>query len=199
MGQATDSLSLLGWLTKLRRITAEAKVPYAADYVEDFLESTENDKIAIGVHHHTVRDGLKMALEARGIYPLTYSGQDTPFAKDRILQRFEKEDNQRVLIISELAGGFGINLQFCANTLILERQWNYADEEQFVSRFHRNGQKKAVVADFVLCENTIDSYFHDMVLEKKAIFGETIGSWDFTSDYTSLKELAERVTAGRIR
>jgi SNF2 family DNA or RNA helicase len=95
------------------------------------------------------------------------------------------------LIINELAGGVGLNLQCCANALVLERQWNAADEEQFESRFHRDGQTYPVQATYMMATGTIDEWFDEMVEEKQKIFGATVShNFVLTSDEGTLKTLA---------
>lgn len=196
-GELKDSFSILGELAKLRRITGTAKVPLCTDYVTEFLESTEQEfKIAIGIHHEAVRDGLYFSLQ--DYKPLKLSGEDSAIRKDQIVQDFKRPD-RRVLIINELAGGIGLNLQMCANTLVLERQWNAADEEQFESRFHRNGQTLPVVADYLIATGTLDEWFHQMVEEKRKIFGETISNWQLTDDGNSIRELFNQTVSNPLR
>lgn len=196
-GELKDNLSILRELAKLRRITGQAKVPLCVDYVTEFLESTEQEfKIAIGIHHESVRDSLYYSLQ--DYKPLKLSGEDSAIGKDRIVQEFKRPE-RRVLVINELAGGIGLNLQMCANTLILERQWNSADEEQFESRFHRNGQTLPVVADYLIATGTIDEWFHNMVEEKRKIFGETISNWQFTNDANSIREMFNQSVSNPLR
>ncbi len=189
-----DSFSILGWLSTLRRITGKAKIPLATDFIEEFLENTD-DKLAIGIQHKDVRDLLHYSLQKYN--PLKLSGEDSAFGKDRIIESFKRED-RRVLILNELAGGVGLNIQFCSNVLVLERQWNSADEEQFESRFHRNGQERPVISDYLIAKGTIDEYFHDMVEEKRKIFGETIQGWEFTSDLASIRDLAAKTIQNKL-
>lgn len=190
-----NTVSILGELAKLRRLTGMSKVPMCAEYVNEFLDSTEDFKLAIGIQHKDVLSGLKFMLDRWS--PLTLSGADSAWQKEEIVQKFKRTD-KRLLILNELAGGVGLNLQMCANTLVLERQWNAADEEQFESRFHRNGQTLPVIADYLVASGTIDEWFHNMVEEKRKIFGETISAWDFTSDETSIRDLAEQTLRNRL-
>lgn len=189
-----DRFSILGWLATLRRIMGLAKVPMCVEYIEEFLENTD-DKIAIGIQHKGVRDTLYAMLQKWN--PLKLSGEDSAWGKDQIVQRFSS-DKHRVLVINELAGGIGLNLQMCANTLILERQWNSADEEQFESRFHRNGQTRPVIADYLIAHGTIDEWFHNMVEMKRKIFGETIQGWEFTSDAGMIRDLADKTVRNKL-
>lgn len=193
-----NSQDLLGWLARLRAITGQAKCKNAIEFVQDFLDSTE-EKIAIGVHHHSVSDTLSYIFNEGGYSPLKIDGHSDAIQKDRTVDAFNKEKS-RILILSSLAGGVGLNLQTCANALVLERQWNSADEEQFESRFHRDGQKKAVIITYLIAKGTIDEFFHEMVVKKRQILVETgIGNEnDVMNDIDFLKDFAEYVSTHKI-
>jgi SNF2 family DNA or RNA helicase len=186
-------------LMTLRRICGMAKVQFAAEYVDLFLETTPDEKIAIGVHHQAVRDMLYTIFEERGFAPLKLSGEDSTDKKEEIKNLFQKPEH-RVLIINMLAGGVGMDgLQCCNNVLCLERQWNAVDEEQFEKRFHRNGQTKPVRANYLIAKGTIDDFFSAMVEEKREIFNETVGNdWNFASDGEMLKDLIHKTASSRI-
>lgn len=166
-------------LMTLRRITGMAKVDWAFDEVMNFLESTEDDKIAIGIHHEVVRDTLYEKLQQRGIRVIKLSGEDNDERKYQKVQEFQRND-RRVLIINMLAGGVGVDgLQCCHEVLCLERQWNAVDEEQFEARFDRNGQVFPVTARYPLVKGSIDEYFSALVEKKRNIVGETTDDkWD---------------------
>lgn len=190
---ATD---ILGWLAKMRHITGLAKVQNALEFIEEHLESSE-EPISVGIHHTSVRDLLHTTLTAKGFKPLKLSGEDSPWMKNRIIERFTEGDS-RILIINMLAGGVGLNIQSCPNALVLERQWSSADEEQFEARFHRNGQKNAVTITYMIAKGTIDEWFHELVETKRKILGETLDGWDLSSDDDAIKGLVEKTLAGRI-
>lgn len=185
-------------LMTLRRICGMAKIPFALEYVETFLDTTEDEKIAIGVHHEAVRDALYFALKEKGFAPLKLSGEDNAENKNRIQRLFCDDPERRVLIINMLAGGVGLNLQACNNTLILERQWSAADEEQFEGRFHRSGQTKPVLAEYMIAEGTIDQYFMELVENKRQICGESLDGWDFKADSDTLRDLVTQTLSKRL-
>lgn len=161
------SQQLLGWLSQLRSITGKAKCKNAIEWTTDFLESTD-ESLAIGIHHETVRDTLYLIFKQFGLNPLKLSGEDNMYRKADIVRNFTNGHN-RLLVINSLAGGVGLNLQTCANALVLERQWNSADEEQFEARFHRNGQHKAVTVTYMIAKGTIDEFFHERSLSTRKI------------------------------
>ena len=186
-------------LMVLRQIVGNAKVDDAVDYVDEFIDENEDDKIVVGVHHHSVRDILYAKLIARGHAPLKLSGEDSAESKNYIVQKF-KEKTNRILIISILAGGTGIDgLQCCANVLFLERQWNCADEEQFEFRFNRDGQKNPVTCDYMIAHGTVDDYFTKNVERTRRIFGETVGNnWRIEDDEQSIEDLVQETLRNRL-
>ena len=196
-GSKVESNQLLGWLARLRKITGQAKCSPILDYILEFLDSTEDEKICIGVHHQDVRDTLYFALQERGHNPLKLSGEDSAERKNWITQEFSKS-TRRVLICNMLAGGVGLNLQMCSNCVIMEREWSAADEEQFIARFHRDGQKNPVTVLYYYAVGTIDQWFHELVESKRKIFGDTCDGWDFRADSGTMRELAETVLMHRL-
>ena len=194
--ESKNSTNMLGWLARIRALTGEMKAQAACEWAAEFLDSTD-ESLAIGIHHKSVRDTLYYVMDATGYSPLKFSGEDSSYQKDYVIRAFERGDN-RLLIINQVAGGVGLNLQSCANALVLERMWNSADEEQFEGRFHRDGQKKAVKATYMMASGTIDEWFDNLVETKRQILGETLEGWNFAEDMNSMKELAEKTIAGRL-
>lgn len=197
------SNDILGWLAKLRAITGRAKLPNAVQWTDDFLESTD-ESLCIGIHHKSVRDALKYAMSVRNITCASLSGEDDVWTKDRVARDFNAGKN-RVLVLNAIAGGVGLNLQSCANALLLERLWNPADEEQFISRFHRDGQRKAVTITYMIAKGTLDEWFHEMVYKKSQISTEAgiaiapFNDNEGTSDINFLKEFSEFVVSNKLR
>lgn len=186
-------------LMTLRRICGMAKVDFAVNYIDVFLDSTPDEKIAIGIHHKAVADTLYGKLTERGFKVLKLTGEDSSDQKEKIKQEFRKDEN-RILIISTLAGGVGMDgLQVCNNILVLERQWNSVDEEQFEARFHRNGQLRPVIAEYMIAKNTIDGFFSEMVEQKRHIFGKVVGlDYSLMGDSDSINELVEKTLGSKL-
>jgi SNF2 family DNA or RNA helicase len=175
-----------------------AKAKYAVEWVSDFMDSND-ESIAVAIHHENVREMLFNIFRDKGYNPLSLTGKDDAWAKQRIASQFNSGSN-RILVINSIAGGEGLNLQSCANALVLERQWNSANEEQFEGRFHRNGQKQGVTVTYLIAKGTIDEFFHEKVFEKKNILA-SVGIGEASEDSSSLdslKEFAEFVASGRI-
>lgn len=185
--------NMLAVINKMRQITGVSKVTECVDYVTDFLLNS-NKPIVIFVHHHVVRDllirelnkwltdgGFKVCLEINS----SMNGEARAFAAKQFAS-----GEYRVMVASTLAAGEGLNMQFCSDAIMLERQWNPANEEQAEARFHRFGQKNAVNVTYMIASETIDDYFTDLVEQKRAIVASALDGkvmdWESNS---LLKEL----------
>lgn len=177
-------------MTKMRKITGIGKVDTCVDFVTDFLLSSTDKKIVIFAHHAAVVGLLELKLnkwmEEGGFAKVlnltsSLSGDD----RTRLVQQF-KDGPSRVMIASTLAAGEGLNLQFCSDAIMLERQWNPANEEQAEARFHRFGQLNAVSITYMIASETIDEYFTELVEQKRAIVASTLDNKSIQWDQNSL-------------
>jgi SWI/SNF-related matrix-associated actin-dependent regulator 1 of chromatin subfamily A len=196
--QMEKSTNMLAIMAKMRQITGISKVESAVEYVTEFLLSNER-KIVIFVHHQNVASMLQQSLNNwladGGFRPVLYlhSGLNAD-DRQRLIEQFKDKDN-RVLIASTLASGEGLNLQFCSDAIMLERQWNPANEEQAEGRFHRFGQTNPVSIIYMIASETIDEYFTELVEQKRAIVFSTLDNKEIQWDQTSLMtELATVLT-----
>ena len=186
--------NILAYFAKMRHITGLAKVASCVDFVESFLDSTER-KIVVFAHHKDVCSNIAAQLRANNpkIRVLELRSDLDYLQRDRVVQDFKNYPHCRVLVASTLASGEGLNLQFCADAVMLERQWNPANEEQAEARFTRIGSvSNAVMVTYMTAVGTIDEYFGELVEQKRQIMnealrGEAQESWDQSS---LMRELA---------
>lgn len=172
-------------MTKLRKITGISKVPDCVDFVIDFLESS-TEKITIFAHHHSTVDllqaQLNQYLQLNSLSPCLMLTAGSPEGIDL---KFRDSD-ARVMIASTLAAGEGLNLQFCSNAIMLERQWNPANEEQAEDRHHRYGQENPVLITYMIASGTIDEFFTELVEQKRAIVASTMDGKSIVWNQSSL-------------
>ena len=195
----------IGELAILRKICGQAKVSFAVNYVDTMLDSSldieerKKQKLAMGVHHHSVGDSLLFELEQYGCMKL--SGKDSPQQKFDIMKQFETNDKQ-ILVLNMLAGGLGMDFHYIDTVLVLERQWSSADEEQFEFRFYNPDlliKNSPTNIEYIIAKGTVDEFFYDLVEQKRVIFGETIAThWDVKNDGDSFKDLIEKTLGTRL-
>lgn len=197
-GTQASSNTLIGYIMKLRACTGRAKIPRILEMVEQFMDENDpSEKLAIGIEHDDVRDTLFLMSKEKGFNPLKISGEDSSFEKDQAALLFN-DPSRRLLIINMKAGGEGMNLQMCSNTYLAERPWSYAKELQYISRFHRPGQKNTVYADIVIARGTMDEWIDEKITEKEKIFKQVVEgqSWDFNQG--ELRDLLEKAVSHRL-
>lgn len=191
----TTGTAIIAIMAKLRHITGISKIPECVDFVSEFLLSTDR-KLVIFTHHQDVADILKGKLNkwlsdgnfAQALH--LHAGLDGN-GRARLVEVF-KEPGNRIMIASTKAAGEGLNLQFCSDAVLLERQWTPADEEQAEARFHRFGQVSNVSITYMLASGTIDEYFTELVEQKRAIVASALDGVQMQWDQNSLmKELAQ--------
>jgi SWI/SNF-related matrix-associated actin-dependent regulator 1 of chromatin subfamily A len=197
------STAIIAIMSELRHITGRSKVVECIDDVTEFLLSTDR-KLVVFTHHQDVMQMLEFKLNewcAEGGFGkvLTlHSGLDGN-ARAHLVESFKSDNSCRLMIASTLAAGDGLNLQFCSDAIILERQWTPAAEEQVEARFHRFGQMNSITISYMIASGTIDDYFTQLVEQKRSIVAATMDKKQIAWDQSSLmKKLAEiLVTKGR--
>lgn len=185
---------LLAALQVLRHITGLAKLEAVLDYVEEFLEENPGEKITIFHHHIDVGDLLFQALDMRNpgkVIRMT-SSDDSSVRMNKIE---EFKNGKAVLIAPTLACGEGLNLQFCSHAILMEREWNPANEEQAEGRFSRIGSNAtSILVCYPTATGTIDEFFAELVERKREAVGKTLdGSAQQWNQSTVMRELANLV------
>lgn len=191
-------------MSRLRHITGISKVEQCVDWATEFLLSCDR-KLTIFLHHQDVgllvQSKLDEYLIADGMQKCVMLSSDLSSDKRyEAVMRF-KDSDARIMIASTLAAGEGLNLQFCSDAIMLERQWNPANEEQAEARFHRFGQLSNVFVTYFIASGTIDEYFTELVEKKRAIVAGALDAKEMKWEENSLmKELALMLTTkGRER
>jgi SWI/SNF-related matrix-associated actin-dependent regulator 1 of chromatin subfamily A len=193
------SSNILAYLSKMRHLTGLSKIDPCIDFIMEFLGSTDR-KLTVFVHHKDVGEILLLKLkslmaELELAEPLQLVSSMDGEQRSKAVNAFMSSDPKapRILIASTLASGEGLNLQKCSDCIMLERQWNPANEEQAEGRFIRIGQlADAVTATYFVAVGTVDEFFSEIVEKKRQIVTQTLGGeapdWDESS---LIKELSE--------
>ncbi len=191
--------AMIAVMTRMRKITGLSKVTECVEFVADHVVSTGR-KITVFTHHHSVMDLLQIKLNEY-LKPLNYAevmrlDASMDSTKRAAVVRDFESNECKVLLASTLAAGEGLNLQFISDAVMLERQWNPANEEQAEARFHRFGQKNPVTVTYMIADGCIDEYFTELVEQKRAIVASTLDNKSIEWETSSLmKELASIIVS----
>ncbi len=97
---------------------------------------------------------VRKELEERGIKYAYLDGSTTK--RQAEIDRFMKDDEIKVFLISLKAGNTGMNLTKADYVYILDPWWNPAVEAQAIDRTHRIGQDKQIFAYKLICKDSIE-------------------------------------------
>ena len=182
--------NLLGLFAQMRHLTGLAKIDPVLNFATDFLLSTDR-KLCIFTHHKDVHELLVKKLNAMlkdGGFNHTCAeirSDMGPSVRDSELTKFRAQ--ARIMVASTLAAGEGLNMQFCSDAILMERQWNPANEWQAMpGRFRRIGQKNNVHGNIFVAVGTIDEYLTEIVEKKRAVMKQGLDGIDAKWDESSL-------------
>jgi SNF2 family DNA or RNA helicase len=191
-----DSGNILAFLSRMRHLSGLSKINPTIDYVMEIMGSTD-DRVCIFTHHKDVAEILTNKLNSL-FAEIGIPNCARHEAGSSSLETEKAFEKSRVLICSTLAGGEGLNLQrLCRRFVMLERQWNPANEEQAEARFPRPEGIKTDFIDgvYMVAIGTVDEFFSEIVERKREIVGKTLDGKASEWDQSSLiKELAETLS-----
>lgn len=96
--------------------------------------------------------------------------------RQRVVERFQNDDDCRVMLMTVKTGGVGLNLVAADTVFIVEPWWNKAAEEQAINRLHRIGQKKSVNCYFLITADSIEEKIRQLQEKKSALVDAVISS-----------------------
>lgn len=179
---------ILGELASLRRKSGIAKVPAVLEHVKDVLE--EKKRIVLFAYHRDVIAKLEEGLRSYGV--VVVDGSTPSKDRQKAVEKFRTDNNCRVFLGQIEAAGTGIDgLQDVCDTVIFaEITWVPGQIDQAADRCHRIGQKNAVLAQFLIIENSVDEDVLDSITRKRAIIAQVVK----TTQKKEEKEMGQQIT-----
>jgi SNF2 family DNA or RNA helicase len=163
-GINNSRMMILEGLTKLRQLSNHPRMVdqhYKGDSgkLEDVSHMIENallegHKLLIFSQFVKHLDIVKELLKSRKM-PFAYLDGSSTDRKEQV-EKFNKDPNLKIFLISIKAGGLGLNLTEADYVFILDPWWNPAVEAQATDRAHRIGQKKKVFTYKFITRNTVE-------------------------------------------
>ncbi len=163
-GINNSRMTILEGLTRLRQLSNHPRMVdahYKGDSgkLEDLSHMIENallegHKLLVFSQFVKHLDIVRELLASKKI-DYAYLDGSSMDRKDQV-ERFNKDPNLKIFLISIKAGGLGLNLTQADYVFILDPWWNPAVEQQAIDRAHRIGQKKKVFTYKFITRNTVE-------------------------------------------
>lgn len=141
-------------LSEMRKDLGLAKVPIAAEYLKTLLDGGR-DKIVVFGHHREVLDYLYETMDSYN--PVLIHGGTPAVLRQGIVDNFQNDPKYRIFIGGITACGTGITLTASDYMAFIEPSYVPGENEQVIDRIHRIGQKRNVLAEYLLFEDSLDN------------------------------------------
>ena len=123
--------------------------------VQSILDN--NEKTLIFTQYKEMGDILcKVINEECNTEPLFFHGSLTVPQREELIEKFQNDDDAKVMILSLKAGGTGLNLTSATNVIHYDLWWNPAVEDQATDRTYRIGQDKNVMVHRMITLGTFE-------------------------------------------
>jgi SWI/SNF-related matrix-associated actin-dependent regulator 1 of chromatin subfamily A len=165
--EAAYRAEMLVRIEGLRQLAVKSKYESTRDWLANWMDTAEGEKLVVFAHHRDIQEKLKADLAAYGA--VSISGGDSDDNRDAAVKRFWDDPTCRVIICSIKAASVGLNLQCASNVAFVEFAWHAADMDQAEARCHRIGVQGAVTAYWLVGEDTFDEDMVALIESKRAV------------------------------
>ena len=180
LGREVNVTHVLELITRLKQICnadPETGDSCKFDDMKDRIERLvdQGHKALVFSQYTSDAFGVRAAVKALEMFePLWLVGGTSHIERNAMIQRFKEVDKHKVLVISLMAGGQGLNLQEASYVFHMDRWWNPAVERQAEDRSHRYGQTVPVNVIKYSCIGTIEERIDEILESKQGLFDRLI-------------------------
>ena len=173
----------MGCVSMLRHAAGLAKIPAAAEYIADWVDSTthhdgettvfDRPLIVWGIHQ-TVMNTLDAHLDQLGVPRAVINGSTSLTQRDRITRDYQ-DGKSAVILANIVAAGVAITLTRGSDALFVETEWLPDLVSQAVDRQHRIGQKRTVTITTMVAPGTLDHTIQKVQRTNIDVLDELVG------------------------
>ncbi|KAF2999264.1 hypothetical protein E8E13_003335 [Curvularia kusanoi] len=138
--------------------------------MDDVLLDFANTKSIVFTCWTRTLDLIEIYLKKNGLTAHNYQridGDCTTSRREKILDRFSKDFENRILIMTTGTGAVGLNLAIANRVFIVEPQWNPSVENQAIARALRIGQKQPVHVTRYILHDSVEQELLGVQEKKK--------------------------------
>lgn len=117
---------------------------------------------------------LENMLSSQGMTYLRMDGKTNDRERENLANRFQKDREVFVFLLSTKAMGVGLNLQAANNVVIFDCDWNPANDSQAQDRAYRIGQSKDVTVYRLIAMGTIEEQKYLRTIYKTQLKDKTM-------------------------
>jgi len=173
----------------LKRLAAELKLKASIQWIDDFLESSDEKLIVFGVHHHI----LKPIYQKYKRWSVLITGETAGRKRQIAVDKFQHDRETRLLIGNVQAAGVGLNMTASAYQCFVELPWTPAEMLQCIDRCHRIGQQRGVNIYLLIGRGTIEEKLWKILETKWSVLTQTLDGIESSSTEDIINLLTEEL------
>jgi SNF2 family DNA or RNA helicase len=179
-------------ITGLRDAVSKIKFESASEWIDNFLESSDDEKVIVFAEHIDFVERLasrygKIAVKIRG----GVSVEDRQAAVDR----FQTDPTCRIFVANMTAASEGLTLTAASDVVFCELGWTPAIHEQCVSRaYGRINDMHGATAWYLLAPYTIDENIYSLLEKKKRVVDAVTDGVEPSEERSIMGELIRDLT-----
>lgn len=189
-----EALAKIGYL---KRLVAQLKLPSVMDWIDNFLEETNEKLIVFGIH----KDILKPLWDRYKDRGVVVHGGITGIKRQQSIEAFQRNPSCRVFIGNIDAAGVGWNGTVASNVFFAELDWVPAKHLQAEARGHRIGSVNPLNAHYMVGKDTIEHRLCSVLQEKQKIFDAAVDGKEGIANLNVMVELTNLLimSKGKLR
>jgi len=162
-----QTLTQLGYL---KRLAAKLKYDMVKNWIDSFLEESDEKLVVFGVHKSIVRR-LHNEYKKNSVI---IDGNCSESNKEKAVSSFQNRDKIRLFFGNIQAAGTGITLTASSKVLFAELDWTPNNHTQAEDRIHRIGQAQLSQIYYMIAKGTIEEMLCGLIQKKMEMVSATI-------------------------
>ena len=146
------------------------------EFLQDSLdEISANGEKALIFSQYPQMSLSKIADRLERFNPLRFDGSVNTRQRERVVERFQDQDENDILLMGIRSGGMGITLTRANHVFHFDHWWNPAIVDQGSVRVHRIGQQRSVFIHSLYTRDTIEERIDAILSRKRQLFQDVFG------------------------
>jgi len=162
-----EAITKIGYLL---RLSAELKLPYVLEFINNWLDQTDEKLVIFAVH----KDVISKIKEGVKFPSVVLDGSVAGENRQRIIDSFQNDPNVRVFIGQLVAAGSGITLTAASTVMFVEMDWVPSRFTQAEDRVHRIGVRDSVTCLYLVAECTVEERLCEIIQSKQEVVSNVL-------------------------
>ena len=169
---------ILGRLSSARRRLATSKVRSTIPFIEDIVE--QGEKVLV---FSCFVQPIEIIQKKFGDLAVSISGSTPTGQRQSIADRFQDDDDVRILAANIVAGGIGLNLTAARQVVFNDLDWQPSNHWQAEDRAYRIGQTQSVNVTYMVGRGTVEEFVRTVLEAKSDIIDQLVEGRSLPQDF----------------